>query len=316
MPAITRSQSKNINSINVPQDESKFFNKLKNMLPNAKPNAKPKPINTYDRNKASFVLYFKKMIAYSRFYNHNASKIKHNLNKTKIDENKKPYFIARHKHFYYENVRIVTEILYSILDWLDGFLVVNGVVQNSTTQLLIDTVYSRILEFETQINGAPENPTKEEAHIMNTFVNQLQETKEALNPYISQKQEFARRSNRNIKKVCYMWMDTIEPEDEFDGITNIWEDITIYEDPDYDPSAEEEDEEEEEDVEEDAEEDAEEEAEEEFDDTESDGDEDAYSVYSEEPENNDEADEEDEEYEDFVIERVSSNHIRFLNYIL
>ena len=308
MPAITRSQSKNINSINVLQDESKFFNKLKNMFPN--PNPKPNPINSYDCNKSSFVSYFKKMLEYSRDYNYKASTFKYLMKiNSKIHKNNKPYYIGHHNHFYYENVRVITEILYSVIDWIDGFLVVNGVVQNSNTQLLIDTVYSRIIKFETQINGAPENPTKEEAHIMNTFVNQLQETKKALNPYISQKHEFARRSNRNIKKVCYMWMDTIEPED-VDGITNIWEDITIYEDPNYDPSSEEEDEEE--DEEKDEEEDEDNEDGEEFDDIESDEDEESYSVYSDEPDKNDESNEEDKECEDFVIEQVSSNHIRFV----
>ena len=45
-----------------------------------------------------------------------------------------------------------------------------------------------------------------------------------------------RRSPRNIRRVNYTGMDTIEPWDEFDGITNIWADETIYYDPDYVPS--------------------------------------------------------------------------------
>ena len=43
------------------------------------------------------------------------------------------------------------------------------------------------------------------------------------------------RPRRNVPIVDYTGMDTIEPECEFDGITNIWADETIYEDPDYIP---------------------------------------------------------------------------------
>lgn len=40
---------------------------------------------------------------------------------------------------------------------------------------------------------------------------------------------------RNIPRVNYTGMDTIEPMDEYDSITNIWADETIYYDPDYNP---------------------------------------------------------------------------------
>jgi hypothetical protein len=43
------------------------------------------------------------------------------------------------------------------------------------------------------------------------------------------------RPRRNIPRVDYTGMDMIEPESEYDGITNIWADPTIDEDPDYTP---------------------------------------------------------------------------------
>ena len=43
----------------------------------------------------------------------------------------------------------------------------------------------------------------------------------------------SQRPRRKIPKVDYTGMDTIEPESEYDGITNIWEDVTKSEDPDY-----------------------------------------------------------------------------------
>ena len=49
---------------------------------------------------------------------------------------------------------------------------------------------------------------------------------------------------RDIPRVDYTGMDMIEPEDKNDGITDIWADLTIYEDPDYLPEEDEEDEDE------------------------------------------------------------------------
>jgi hypothetical protein len=53
--------------------------------------------------------------------------------------------------------------------------------------------------------------------------------------YETQPEKTLRRSKRKVPKVDYTGMDTIEPESEFDGITDIWNDETIYEDPDYIP---------------------------------------------------------------------------------
>jgi hypothetical protein len=41
-------------------------------------------------------------------------------------------------------------------------------------------------------------------------------------------------ATKRIRKfVDYTGMDTIEPESEYDGITNIWLDTTVFSDPDY-----------------------------------------------------------------------------------
>jgi hypothetical protein len=54
--------------------------------------------------------------------------------------------------------------------------------------------------------------------------------------------EISMRPRRNILRVDYTGMDTIEPESEYDGITDIWYDLTIHYDPDYVPEDEEDDE--------------------------------------------------------------------------
>ena len=53
------------------------------------------------------------------------------------------------------------------------------------------------------------------------------------------------RPRRNISPVDYTGMDTIDPECEYDGITDIWVDLTINYDPDYVPEKDENEDEEE-----------------------------------------------------------------------
>ena len=45
--------------------------------------------------------------------------------------------------------------------------------------------------------------------------------------------ESHRPHRKNIKRVDYTGMDSIEPVDEFDTITNIWADVTTNKDSDY-----------------------------------------------------------------------------------
>lgn len=116
----------------------------------------------------------------------------------------------------------------------------------------------------------------------------------------------SRYPKRSIKTVSYVGMDTIEPIDEYDGITNIWRDDTKYIDPDYIYESDEDQDGYDNDYINDYNEDGEE-----FEDYNSDEEEDEYSVYSDEPDDV-EDDEEDEEEEDFAVERVNERHIRFV----
>lgn len=61
------------------------------------------------------------------------------------------------------------------------------------------------------------------------------------------------RPRRNVPIVDYTGMDTIEPLNEYDGITNIWHDDSIWWDSDYNPEDDEDDEDDEEDEEDDEE---------------------------------------------------------------
>ena len=59
------------------------------------------------------------------------------------------------------------------------------------------------------------------------------------------------RLKRNVPVVDYTGMDSIEPESNDDGITNIWQDKSIHIDPDYNPEDDKDNEDDEEDEDED-----------------------------------------------------------------
>ena len=238
MPAITRSQSRK-QSIN---EASYFINEALNQTKTI-----PKDKETQD--KATFTAYLKNMLAISAHYSGNVKSYKSMINNPHY-RNLKEYNIENYKYFYYENARVITEIYYTIVDWFDLVFVINGKVRSPSIQKMINVTYKKSFELENDIPNGPENPTEEEKHIVNILLNQLKETRALVEPYVTdknvtQKKTNLRRSSRNIKKVDYTGMDTIEPESEYDGFTNIYADETIYEDPDYQPFEDEEDEEDE-----------------------------------------------------------------------
>ena len=65
---------------------------------------------------------------------------------------------------------------------------------------------------------------------------------EALANIKKEEAEAAKRPRRNIPVVNYTGMDMIELYDEYDGITNIWHDYTVWYDSDYDPEEDDDDE--------------------------------------------------------------------------
>ena len=72
--------------------------------------------------------------------------------------------------------------------------------------------------------------SEEEIYTVKVALGQLQDTEKMLIPYLQ-------TNNKRSPPVDYTGMDSIFV-DEYDGITDIWEDTTIYEDPDYDPEEE------------------------------------------------------------------------------
>lgn len=241
MPAITRSQSRK-QSINVPQNETQFFSRLNKLLPEKINSIKQSQLDT---STLGFFKYLKKMIQKCEDFQNESELIILSIAETKLKNVQKLF--KKHREIFYNKLRVITEIYYNILDWFDTILVVDGVVKY---QNLINAFYKKYVELKPEIIAEMEEiKTKEEKHIFKICLDQLQETSALLEPYVSDniktyKPEITTgRLKRNQKIVDYTGMDTIEPLNKYDTITNIWEDTTIYEDPDYQPSDEESEEE-------------------------------------------------------------------------
>jgi hypothetical protein len=271
MPAVTRSQSKINQNANVVQCNTEFFAKLPS-------------IDTTTQNIEIFAKYLKKMLDLAEYYQINQVEFRLLAKKETSSIRKNELYTYMYKQFYYDTIRVVTEMYYAVVDWFDAVFVINSFVPVASFQKLINKIYNKSFQFEEEIKNAPADQTEEHQYVIKVFQNQLKETREALEPYTREMQEpfttgkimtSKRCSNRKRNQVNYAWMDPLDEN------TDIWADTTIDTDPDYEPSEEEAEEEEAEEEEAEEEEAEEEEAEE-------------------------------EAAEDFVVERVSSNHIRFM----
>lgn len=193
MPAVTRSQSKKQMS----QGESDFNTRLKSMLPmplkkkvqvGSKAKSKnlitttPNPnVNSRSSEKRIFVNSIKDKLFISGEYRSRFTLCKNSAKKLPNGPTKDE-LTALYKKYYYDNVRIVTEINYTIVDWFDRIFLVDGVI---SYQKLLDTVHAKTFELEINIKNAPPNPTPEEKHIVKVFMDQLHETRTIIAPYVS-----------------------------------------------------------------------------------------------------------------------------------
>jgi hypothetical protein len=75
------------------------------------------------------------------------------------------------------------------VDWFDKVFVVNGTIASPSFQRLVNVIFNKVAEFECDIKNAPPNPTPEEKHIIKTFLDQLQETRKVITPYVSSQEK-------------------------------------------------------------------------------------------------------------------------------
>ena len=133
------------------------------------------------------------------------------------------YNINKHRQYHYEQLRLVTE-LYSIIQ--EYFPEVYNTIHSKR---LANTFYTQSQSFDHQIrNNKFISRNAEEYQTVRVALRQLQDTAKMLIPYL----EIQPIKNKRCPTVDYTGMDSIFV-DEYDGITDIWEDTKLVEDPDY-----------------------------------------------------------------------------------
>lgn len=142
-------------------------------------------------------------------------------------------------------MKIALQIYKAINQDLKKYIKVEG---KEKWMQLVCKIFDKIVEFENEYRCGLWHEI--DKNLIKTFLNELNKaknftiniiknyrglgcidivskTKEKIASYESQ------RPRRNIPRIDYTGMDSIEPGSKFDGITNIWADLTIHEDPDY-----------------------------------------------------------------------------------
>jgi hypothetical protein len=122
-------------------------------------------MQTVTNNKAIFVKIVNKYREMSRIHNRSCY-----FNRLLYNEQ----MVNKH---YYDNLRVMTEIYYLILDWFE--------CEDIFAQSFLDSAYEKAVQFKKDIQRGPDNPTEEELHIIQTFIHQMDETCEFIKPYIS-----------------------------------------------------------------------------------------------------------------------------------
>ena len=228
MPVTTRSQSR--------------VQKMKNEYPNFPlcynkfVIVKPSPDETkYFKIKDSFIAKIKKILADCESAVGKANKMRECKNVMKINSNDLPYLLEKSK-LYDKNCwqKYAVTVYNKCIEFDNEYILNNGWYE-------VDQELVR--EFVSEYQFTKKIVTN---HIKSVDINTL--TKEEHKQFVTDAKkaietaEKGRYRRRNIPVVNYTGMDTIEPECEYDGITDIWYDDSYSYDPDYVPEEEEENE--------------------------------------------------------------------------
>ena len=136
------------------------------------------------------------------------------------NENNKPSE-KKYDSFYFNNIRIITELYHYVYESIDLVFIIDGLVCCPNVQIMINMFYAKSFSFLREINTKRIN-TFEQQHICNCFLQQMKETQEKLYLYVTEKP-------KRFPRVCYTEYETEdEDEEEFD---NELQDYDYYEQP-------------------------------------------------------------------------------------
>jgi hypothetical protein len=294
MPAITRSQMK------------MFINNCVNKPSVNKPSVNKPSVNKPSVNKPSVnhqVSGKYKYASTSELPKEIYVKIKNLFKYTKkmIDITENNHYAKNHNKYgptYFDNIRIFTELYCYICESIHSVLVIDGLVTFPNIQKLINMIYLKSISLLKEVNTKCAK-TYEQQHIINCFIQQMQETQDKIYLYVTEKP-------KRFPRVCYTeWDEDDEPEDCDSDSDYEDEDDDCDSDSDYEDEDEDEDYEDEDEDYEDEDEDYEDEDEDYEDEDEDYEDEDGDDCDSD-------SDYEEADGEEYRIQRVANNHIRFI----
>jgi hypothetical protein len=236
----------------------KTFNK-----PNAtfnKPNAILEEINKPAKKnntlKKWFVKYIKEML-----YNLDIVNAKKNLIRGSFGTGNNSKKEVDFKKEHYDSLRIVIEIYFNINEYLPELIREHPISFNKFTK----DVYNKIQELYKSIHNMESflyPKTDEEYDTIRSIVQVLEDAEKTVIQYLPTEKHLQMQEEnllplllpnkkRNRKPVDYTGMDTIEPYDEYDAITDIWYDKSLAYDSDYVPEEDDDDDDDDEELEDD-----------------------------------------------------------------
>lgn len=124
-----------------------------------------------------------------------------------INENTKPED-KKYDSFYFDNIRVITELYHYVYESIDSVFIINGLVCCPNAQRLINMLYSKSIDLLKEIN-TKRIMTFGQQHICNCFLQQMKETQEKLYLYVTEKP-------KRFPRVCYTEYED-EDEEEFDN---------------------------------------------------------------------------------------------------
>lgn len=142
-------------------------------------------------------------------------------------------------------MKIALQVYKAINEDLENLIKVEG---KEKWMKFVCSIFNKIVEFESDNRCGLWH--KIDKNLVKTFLNELNKAKKITINIIKNYRGLScldivskikekiislesQRPRRNVPRIDYTGMDCIEPESEFDKITNIWADQTIEEDPDY-----------------------------------------------------------------------------------
>jgi hypothetical protein len=138
------------------------------------------------------------------------------------NENNKPAE-KKYDSFYFDNIRIVTELYHYVYESIDSVFIIDGLVCCPDLQKVINMMYAKSFSFLREIN-TKRITTFEQQHICNCFFQQIKETQQKLYLYVTEKPP-------RFPRVCYTeYEDEDEDEEDFDEElqdTNWYEGYTL-----------------------------------------------------------------------------------------